>query len=95
MSDIIVSVRYFGVLQHYAGTKRVELTLPVGTTVSDFMQVLTETNTDAFRQALGNTKIHTSALRIFRNERLINGDAFEASIDDGDEFMLIPAISGG
>ena len=92
---LTVRVRYFNVLAHYAGTKRAEVKVPAGTTVRGLLAHLTETNPEAFRRALARDGTIASYLRVFRNEKLVAGEAFETPLLDGDELMLFPAISGG
>ena len=92
---LTVRVRYFNVLANYAGTKRAEVKVPAGTTVRGLLAHLTETNPEAFRRALVRDGALTSYLRVFRNDKLVVGEAFEAAVAGGDEFMLFPAIAGG
>ncbi len=95
MSQITVRVRYFNVLADYAGTKRAEVTLPAGTTVRGLLRHLAETNPARFRRALVHGDTFNASVRVFRNDRLVAGEDFEARIAEGDEFMLFPAVAGG
>ncbi len=95
-SDVLtVRVRYFNVLADYAGAKRAEVKVPAGTTVRAFLQHLAEINPAAFRRALVHEGSLRSHLRVFRNEKLVAGEAFDLPLTDGDELMLFPAIAGG
>ncbi len=92
---LTVRVRYFNVLANYAGTKRAEVKVPAGTTVRGLLAHLTETNPEAFRRALVRDGALTSYLRVFRNDKLVAGEAFDMPLTYGDELMLFPAIAGG
>ncbi len=92
---VAVRVRYFNVLANYAGTKRAEMEVPAGTTVRGLLAHLADANPEAFRRALVRDGVITSYLRVFRNEKLVANEAFEATVASGDEFMLFPAIAGG
>jgi len=95
MTEITVRVRYYNVLAAYTGVKMVELTLPSGTTISELLDYLMKNNPENFRKAIGHEDVQASLLRVFQNERLVTSADFDNPIDDCDEFMLIPAISGG
>ncbi len=92
---LTVRVRYFNVLANYAGTKRAEVKVPAGTTVRGLLAHLTDTNPEAFRRALVRDGALTSYLRVFRNDKLVAGEAFDMPLTAGDELMLFPAIAGG
>jgi MoaD family protein len=92
---LTVRVRYFNVLADYAGTKRAEVKVPAGTTVRAFLQHLADINPAAFRRALVREGSLSSYLRVFQNEKLVAGEAFDTPLTDGDELMLFPAIAGG
>jgi molybdopterin converting factor small subunit len=95
MMEIKVSVRYYNVLAVYTGVKCAELTFPLGTTISELLDYLVRNNPDDFRRAIGNKDVQASMLRVFQNEQLISGEDFDKPINDHDDFMLVPAISGG
>ncbi len=95
MREIEVQVRYFNVLADYAGTRRAELRVPPGTTVSELLRNLSETNPEPFRRALAlDDELH-SYIRVFRNDQLVADAAFDSPLADGDEILLFPAVAGG
>jgi len=93
--DIIVRVRYFNVLADYAGTKRAQVAVPIGTTLRAFLNHLIAINPEPFRRALSRGDAFSSYLRVFRNERVLAQSDFDAPLADGDEVMLFPAVAGG
>ena len=93
--SIDVQVRFFNVLAIYAGTKRLTLTVPAGTSLRDCLDRLATTSPEAFRRALVKEGQLTPYLRVFRNEKLTVGAALEQPVADGDQLMLFPAVAGG
>ncbi len=64
-------------------------------TVRELIQKLTEENPPEFREAVlfdGEIRDH---LRLFRNGHPMAGDQFDEALEDGDQFMLFPAVAGG
>jgi MoaD family protein len=93
--EMVVRVRYFNVLADYAGTKRAEVAVPTGTTLRAFLNHLIEINPGPFRRALSRGEMLNSYLRVFRNERVVAPEDFDAPLAEGDEVMLFPAVAGG
>lgn len=93
--SVDVQIRFFNVLAVYAGTKRLTLTVPAGTSLRDCLERLTAASPEAFRRALVKEGQLTSYLRVFRNEKLASGPAFDLPVSDGDQLMLFPAVAGG
>jgi molybdopterin converting factor small subunit len=93
--SVDVQIRFFNVLAVYAGTKRMTLTVPAGTSLRDCLERLTAASPEAFRRALVKEGQLTPYLRVFRNEKLTAGAALEQPVADGDQVMLFPAVAGG
>ena len=93
--EIVVRVRYFNILADYAGTKRAEVAVPIETTLRAFLNHLIEINPEPFRRALSLCEMFSAYLRVFRNERMVAPEDFDAPLADGDDIMLFPAVAGG
>ncbi len=92
---INVSVRYFNILSSYATKKGEQLRVAKATTVRDLIHKLVKINPPQFADAVlmeGEIREH---LRIFRNDHPLDGDQLDEPIEDGDHFMLFPAVAGG
>ena len=95
MKNISVQIRYYNVLRLYIGVNSEDLEIPEETTVIEMLQMLVKKTPDVFSQVIGDAEINKSALRIFRNEKLLTESGFSDYVKNGDVFKLIPAISGG
>jgi molybdopterin converting factor small subunit len=91
-----VTIRYHNIFRHAAGSDAEHLHLPAGSTVGDALHQLCTIRCGA----LGNLLLTAegdiaSHVVVFRNRKLVTHDQFDATLADGDELKLFPAISGG
>lgn len=93
-NQISVIVRFFGVLEIYAGTRKKEIILPAGSTIKDVMNKLVEINPPAYRDLLQQIPENQPFLRIMLNETMIS-DNNPTPLSSGDVIILLPGISGG
>ena len=92
---INVSIRYFNILAAYAEKKNETVAVENGTTVKDLIHSLCQNKPPLFGEVVlldGEIGHH---LRVFRNERILDGDLLDEQLEHGDQLMLFPAIAGG
>ena len=93
---ITISVRYHNLLRRGAGLEKETFTLPEGASLRDAVLYLAQLHGTPLREMLleseGGISLH---LVIFRDGQLVRPDQHDASLSDGQELMLFPAISGG
>ncbi len=83
MDEIQIKVVAFGIARDIIGGSRLELNLPTGATASQAMKVLNKQFPD-FQQL--------TSLNLAINEAYVDNDH---PIQDQDELVLIPPVSGG
>lgn len=92
--QITVKVRFFGILERYAGTRLIVFDVPEGYTLQELLDKLEEINPPAYRDLLRQITESRPFLRIMVNDVLIHeNDEFPLSQDD--VITLLPGISGG
>ncbi len=92
--QISLKVRFFGILEMYAGARQIIIDVPEGYTLKELLDKLEEINPPAFRDLLHQIPESQPFLRIMINDVLINeNDEFPLSQDD--VITLVPGISGG
>jgi len=93
---ITVTVRYHNLLRRGAGLEKETLTLPKDASLRDAFLHLAQRHGSPLREMLldpeGGISLH---LVVFRDDQLVRPDQHDASLSDGQELMLFPAISGG
>ena len=94
-SNFEVKVRYFGVLELYAGTRSKFVTLPEKSTLQDLMDHLERENPPAYKNLLTQNKAGGTFIRVMVNEKLINESNFSIELNKNDVVALLPGISGG
>jgi len=96
MEAVRVQVRFFTYLADHAGAKQARLELPAGTTVRELILRLVSERSPSFAKiVLRGEEVHPF-LRVFHNQSLLSTEQIAATVlQDGDELMLYPAISGG
>jgi molybdopterin converting factor small subunit len=94
-SNFEVNVRYFGVLELYAGTRSKFVTLPEKSTLQDLMNHLQRENPPAFKNLLTQNKAGGTFIRVMVNEKLIIESNFSIQLESNDVIALLPGISGG
>lgn len=93
---ITVTVRYHNMLRHRTGVEQEVIELPEGTDLVVALEVLADRHGRGLREMLfaagGGI---SSQLVIFRSGQLVPREGDLSLLDDGDELLLFPAISGG
>jgi MoaD family protein len=90
-----ISIRYFNILAAYAEKKTETVDVPPGTTVLELINQLGDNKPKMFREVVLQDGEVSHHLRIFRNERSLDGETLDIALEDGDKLMLFPAVSGG
>lgn len=91
---ITVKVRFFGILEMYAGARQIIIDVPEGYTLKELIDKLEEINPPAYRDLLHQIPESEPFLRIMINDVLIHEiDKYHLSQDD--VITLLPGISGG
>lgn len=90
-----VNVRFFGVLELYAGTRSKFVTLPENSTLQDLMDLLEIENPPAYKNLFKQNKADGTFIRVMVNEKLINESNFSIQLEQNDVVALLPGISGG
>ena len=92
--QISVKVRFFGILEMYAGARQIIVDIPEGYDLKGLLDKLEEINPPAYRDLLDQIPESEPFLRIMINDVLIQeNDEFLLSQDD--VITLLPGISGG
>ena len=94
-SNFEVNVRYFGVLELYAGTRSKFVRLPENSTLQDLMDLLERENPPAYKNLFKQNKAGGTFFRVMINEKLINESNFSIQLDQNDVIAFLPGISGG
>jgi sulfur-carrier protein len=90
-----VTIQYHNILRRGVGLDEERVRLPLGSSVADAVNHLSTTHA-ALRSLLFTAEGEVvSHLVVFRNYKLVTHEQFGASLEDGDELKLFPAISGG
>jgi len=92
--QITVKVRFFGVLEMYAGTRQIIVDLPDGTILKGLLEKLEEINPPAYRDLLHQIPGSQPFLRIMINDVLIHEND-DIPLSQDDVITLLPGISGG
>lgn len=92
--QITFKVRFFGILEKYAGARLIIYDVPEGFTLKELLDKLEEINPPAYRELFRQIPESHPFLRIMINEVLIHEiDNYPLSQDD--VITLLPGISGG
>jgi molybdopterin converting factor small subunit len=92
--QITVTVRFFGILEKYAGARFIVFDVPEGYTLQALLDKLEEINPPAYRDLLGQIPESEHFLRIMINDVLTHEDE-EFPLSQDDVITLLPGISGG
>ncbi|HBG75234.1 MAG: hypothetical protein A2X25_12715 [Chloroflexi bacterium GWB2_49_20] len=95
MSEITVSISYFNILASYAGTRKVEVSLPEGATLRHVVEHLDKNASQQLHQVLFQKGEFSKYIKIFLNQQLVGEGRLETPLKNGDEMMIFPAIAGG
>lgn len=89
-----VTVRFFGILEKYAGARLIVFDVPDGYTLQKLLDKLEEINPPAYRELFHQIPESQPFLRILINDVLVHeNDKYSLSQDD--VITLLPGISGG
>jgi len=94
-SHFEVNVRYFGVLELYAGYRFKTITLPLKSTLQNLLDLLEKENPPAYKNLFKQNKAGGTFFRVVLNEKLINESNFSIQLKQNDVIALLPGISGG
>jgi molybdopterin converting factor small subunit len=89
-----VTVRFFGILEMYAGARQKIVDLPDGTNLKGLLNKLEEINPPAYRELLQQIPESEPFLRIMLNETLIS-ETENVPLSPTDIITILPGISGG
>lgn len=92
--QITVTVRFFGILEKYAGARIIVFDIPEGFTLQALLDKLEEINPPAYRELFLQIPESQPFLRIMINDVLIHEDE-EFPLSQDDVITLLPGISGG
>lgn len=90
-----VTIRYFGILQLYAGTRSKTVQLPMNSTIQNLLDFLEQENPPAYQKLVGHKNRDESFLRVMLNESLIKPTEYTYLLHPNDVITLLPGISGG
>jgi len=91
---ITVKVRFFGILEKYAGARLIVVDAPEGYSLKELLDKLEEINPPAYRDLLHQIPESQPFLRIMINDVLIHEND-ESPLTQDDVITLLPGISGG
>lgn len=92
--QITVKIRFFDILEKYAGARLIVFDVPEGFTLKELLDKLEEINPPAYRDLIRQIPESEQFIRIMINDGLIHeNDGFPLSQDD--VITLLPGISGG
>jgi|AutmiccommuBRH23_1029490.scaffolds.fasta_scaffold00035_161 molybdopterin converting factor small subunit len=94
INQFSVTVRFFGILEMYAGARQKSVELPVGTDLEGLLDKLEEINPPAYRDLFHQFPDTEPFLRIMLNEILII-EINSIPLSQDDVITLLPGISGG
>ncbi len=94
-SNFEVNVRFFGVLELYAGCRFKTISLPRKSSLQDLMDLLERENPPAYKNLFKQKKAGGTFIRVLVNEKLINETNFSLQLERNDVVALLPGISGG
>jgi molybdopterin converting factor small subunit len=89
-----VTVRFYGILEMYAGSRQKSVELTAGTDLKGLLDKLEEINPPAYRGLLQQIPGSEPFLRIMLNEILII-EINSIPLSQDDVITLLPGISGG
>ncbi|MBW6471728.1 MAG: MoaD/ThiS family protein [Anaerolineaceae bacterium] len=92
--QITVKVRFFGILEKYAGARLIVFDVPEGYTLQELLDKLEEINPPAYRELFRQIPESEPFLRIMINDVLIHKND-EIPLTQNDVITLLPGISGG
>ncbi len=92
---IELSIHFFNILADAAGIRVVNKSVAYDTCLIDAIRLLSADYPAAFQGMLLPNGAISNYLKIFINGRLIDNAATLTLLNDGDEIMLFPAVSGG
>lgn len=92
---ISVQVRYFGILAGHAGTRAEDMAAPDGSTLADLLETLAGRKPVTFQAALFPQGRLSPLVRLIHNQQPVEETGLNAVLDDGDELLLFPVVSGG
>lgn len=93
--SIEVIVRYFGVLELYAGARTKTMTLHEKSTLQDLLDLLVNVNPPEYQNLFTKKTAEDPFIRVMVNEKLINESDFLIQLEQNDVVTLLPGISGG
>lgn len=90
-----VRVRAFATLRDHLGASETELTIEEGASVADALRTLEADHDDLAGELLEDGEIPTT-LTVLRNGRRVPADEpGDVALEDGDELVLAPPVTGG
>ncbi len=92
---IEVSFHFFNILADAAGTRVVHKSVAYDTRLIDAIRLLSGDYPAAFQGMLLPNGAISNYLKIFINGRLVDNAETLTLLNEGDEIMLFPAVSGG
>jgi molybdopterin converting factor small subunit len=93
--SIEVKVRYFGVLELYAGARTKTMILPEKSTLQDLLDLLINVNPPVYQKLFTKKTTEEPFIRVMVNEKLIDESDFSIQLEQNDVVILMPGISGG
>lgn len=95
ISSFSITVRYFGILERYAGTRSKTMLLSKPSSLQILLDLLENENPPAYRNLLALKKVEEPFLRVMVNEKLIDPSDYDIALNESDVITLLPGISGG
>lgn len=93
--QIKIHVRFYGHLADYAAIKNIDMAVPGRTTVTDFLEYVSDCYPKVFNKDQMDPLESHSIVKVFKNSELITPEMDHQWLEEGDEIRFFSAISGG